>query len=394
VKRLAAAAVAALILICPASARAQDPPSGDDLKKQIDGDIDRIISELDVNGLQGQLDQMQNVPEDMADLKPLLKKISSGEFRYMGSDILDFLLKSTKQPLSNALLVFGELLLLIVASGVLAQLTKAFAAEGAAKVANLIVYAAAAIVVVSTLTSAIKTANSAINGLLNVSQGVFPVLSMMLAATGGLASTAVLQPAFSIVIDTASWLTREALIPAALYGGVLAVVGNLTEKNLLSELGSLVRGASVWIAGAVMTVFVAIAAIQGAAAVSYDGISFRAAKYAVDSMVPYVGGMFSDMADTFVGCTLLVRNAVGMAGLLIMVLAVLGPLLTALGVYFALKLAAALSGAFESKQLSAIMGESAKVVMLLVVVMLMCFAMLFFMTTMTVNAGNSILSMR
>lgn len=393
---MAAAAFAALLLTfaLPAAARADPPSSSNDLQKQIDSDIGQIIQDLDVGSLQGQLDQIQNVPADVSQLKPLIQQISSGQFRYMGSDILDFLLKSAKQPLSNALLLFGELLLLVVAAGVLAQLTKAFAAEGAAKVAGLIVYAAAAIAVVAALVNAVKTAEAAINGLLNVSQGLFPVLSMMLAATGGLATTAVLQPAYSIIIETASWLTREALIPAALYGGVLAVVGNLTEKGLLTELGSLVRSASVWIAGAVMTVFVAVAAIQGAAAASYDGISFRAAKYAVDSMVPYVGGMFSDMADTFAGCTLLVRNAVGMAGLIMMVLAVISPLLSALGAYFALKLAAALAGAFESKQLSSIMGESAKVVMLLAVVMLMCFAMLFFLTTLTINAGNSILSMR
>jgi stage III sporulation protein AE len=383
-----------LLVSGPARALGDDPPSADELQKQIDGELQDIIRDLDVGGLQGQLDRMQGVPDDLLNLKPLIQRIASGQFRYMGSDILSYLLDSAKQPLSDALLLFGELLLLIVVSGVLAQLTNAFSSEGAAKIANLVVYAAAAIVIVNALVGAVKTTNGAIEGLLNVSQGVFPVLSMMLAATGGLASTAVLQPAWSIVINTASWLTREALIPAALYGGALAVVGNLTDKGLLKELGSLVRGAGVWIAGAVMTVFVAIAAIQGSAAVSYDGISFRAAKYAVDSMVPYIGGMFSDMADTFVGCTLLVRNAVGMAGLLMMVVAIIRPLLLALGVYFAFKLAAAMSGAFESKQLCAVMNESAKVVMLLVVVMMMCFAMLFFMTTMTINAGNSILSMR
>lgn len=383
-----------MLLSCPAHALGGDPPDTSELQKQIDGELQDIIRGLDVSALQGQLDRMQGVPEELLNFKPLIRRIASGQFRYMGSDILAFLLESARQPISGALLLFGELLLLVVVSGVLSQLTKAFSSEGAAKIANLVVYASAAILIVNALIGAVRTANGAIEGLLNVSQGMFPILSMMLAATGGLASTAVLQPAWSIAINAASWLTREALIPAALYGGALAVVGNLTDKGLLKELGSLVRGAGVWIAGAVMTVFVAIASIQGSAAVSYDGISFRAAKYAVDSMIPYVGGMFSDMADTFMGCTLLVRNAVGMAGLLMMVLAVIRPLLLILGVYFAFKLASAVSGAFESKQLCAVMNESAKVVLLLAVVMLMCFAMLFFMTTMTINAGNSILSMR
>lgn len=376
------------------AAALQDPPTSDELQQQIDQTLQDIIEDLDVSGMQGLLDGMDNVPDDLSQVKVLVQKIASGQFKYMGADIMEFLAQSVKKPIANATFLFSEFLLLLVISGLLAQLTKAFTTEGAAKVANLIVYAAAAIIIIGALAGSIKATSAAIDSLINVSQGVFPVLSMMLAATGGFASTAVLQPAWSIVLETASWLTREILIPAALYGGVLAVVGNLTEKSLLSELGGLIRSGSVWIAGAVMTVFVAITSIQGNAAVSYDGISFRAAKYAVDSMVPYLGGMFSDMADTFVGCSLLVRNAVGMAGLLLMVLALLEPVLSALGIYFAFKLAAALAGSLESKQMATVMGESSKVIMLLLVIMLMCFGMLFFMMTMTINAGNSILAMR
>ncbi len=373
---------------------ALNPPSGDDLQQQIDKTLQSIIDDLDLSGLQSVLDGLDQAPQDMSRVKELVQKISAGQFKYMGADILAFLGDSIKRPVANGAFLFSELLLLLIISGLLAQLMKSFASEGAAKIANLIVYCAAAILIIGALAAAIKTTAAAINSLLGVAQSVFPVLSMMLASTGGFASTAVLQPAWSIVLETSSWLTREVLIPAALYGGVLVVVGNLTEKNLLSELGGLIRSGSVWIAGAVMTVFVAIASIQGNAAVSYDGISFRAAKYAVDSMVPYLGGMFSDMADTFVGCSLLVRNAVGMAALLVLVIVMLEPVLSALAVYFAFKLAAALAGSLESKQMATVMGESSKVVMLLLVIMLMSFAMLFFMVTMTINAGNSILAMR
>lgn len=371
-----------------------DPPAGDDLQKQIDGELQQIIQGLDVSALQDSLDKLDNVPTEMTQVKVLIQKIASGNFKYMGADILEFLGQSVKKPISNGITLFTELLLLIVVSGVLSQLTKAFSSDGAAKVANLVVYASVAIIIVNALASSIKTTAAAIDGLIGVSQGIFPVLSMMLATTGGLASTAILQPAWSIVVETASWMTKEVLIPAALYGGLLAIAGNLTEKNLLSELGSFIRNGSVWVAGFVMTVFIAITAIQGSAAVSYDGISFRAAKYAVDSMVPYLGGMFSDMADTIVGCSLLVRNAVGMAGLLTMIVTMLEPVATAVCIYFAFKLSAALAVAFESKQLGTIMNESSKVVMLLLVIMLLSFVLLFFMMTMTINAGNNILAMR
>ena len=388
----------ALLLLLTFAGRAlalpSDPPSGDELQQQIDDELDRLVQSLDLGALQQKLDALGAVPDSMADARSLVQKVASGNFQYLGSDMLALLVQSVSRPISSGVAVFAQLFLLIVISGLLTQLTKSFSNEGASKVAALIVYAAAAVIIVTAMGSAIRSTGEAIDGLIGTAQCVFPVLSMMLAGTGGLASAAVLQPAWSVIVETASWMTKEVLIPAALYGGLLAVAGNLTEKSLLTELGSLVRSAGVWIAGGVMTVFVAVTAIQGGAAVSYDGISFRAAKYAVDSMVPYLGGMFSDMADTLVGCSLLVRNAVGMAGLLVMVAALLGPVAGALSTYFAFRLAAALSGALESKQLGAILGEAAKVTMLLLVILLLAFVLLFFMLTMTLNAGNNILAMR
>ncbi len=392
VRKVAVLLAILLALIAPRAQAA--PPGGEELQEKMDSEIERLLQGLDVSALQGELDRLGVQPEAFASVKNLVGQLATGQFRFMGADILQFAADSLNQPLKNAAVLFAELVLLLVVSGLLSQLMTSFSSEGAAKIANLTVYAAAALLVFHALRDAITLSQSAINSLLNVSQAAFPVLSVLLTATGGMASSAVLTPAYAFAVESAAWMTRELLIPAAVFGSVLAIAGNMTGKSLLGDFGSLMRNGSVWIAGAVMTVFVAISSIQSSAAVSYDGISFRAAKYAIDSMIPYVGGMFSDLADTFVGCSLLVRNAVGLAALLSLLLVLAPPLFTVLSSWLAFRLAGAAASALESKQLSAVFQESAKVLVLLCVVMLMAFAMLFILTTITINAGNSILAMR
>ncbi len=392
VRKVAVLLAILLALIAPRALAA--PPTGDELQDKMDSEIERLLQGLDISALQGELDRLGVQPEAFASVKNLVGQLATGQFRFMGADILQFAADSLNQPLKNAAVLFAELVLLLVVSGLLSQLMTSFSSEGAAKIANLTVYAAAALLVFHALRDAIALAQNAINSLLNVSQAAFPVLSVLLTATGGMASSAVLTPAYAFAVESAAWMTRELLIPAAVFGSVLAIAGNMTGKSLLGDFGGLMRSGSVWIAGAVMTVFVAISSIQSTAAVSYDGISFRAAKYAIDSMIPYVGGMFSDLADTFVGCSLLVRNAVGLAALLSLMLVLAPPLFTVLSSWLAFRLAGAAASALESKQLSAVFQESAKVLVLLCVVMLMAFAMLFILTTITINAGNSILAMR
>ena len=43
----------------------------------------------------------------------------------------------------------------------------------------------------------------------------------------------------------------------------------------------------------------------------------------MDNFVPIVGGMFSDTVDTLVGCSLVVHNAVGVLGLVLLLSALL-----------------------------------------------------------------------
>ncbi len=382
-----------LLLVGATPARSADPQQ-DAVDQQVQQEVQRILGELDLQDLQTALDELQNPPDDLRNADQLVTQLAQGQFTYLGQTFLNYMLDSAREPLTQAVALFAELLLLAAVSGVLAQMTRALTGGGAAKIASLLVYGVAAVLILHGLWQAVDGARTSITTLLNVTQAVFPVLTALLAASGGFASTAVLQPAFAVAAQTASWLVRDLLLPAALCGGVLSVAGSVTQKNLLKEFGSLLRSAGVWVAGAVMTVFVALTAIQGSAAVSYDGISFRTAKYAVDSMVPYVGGMFSDLADTLVGCSLLVRNAVGVAGLLALLAAIIPPVLSALGIYLAYRLAGALAASFDADGLCTVMGESGKVVMLLVVILLMTFVLMFLMLTVTIGAGNSILAMR
>ncbi|WP_414631748.1 stage III sporulation protein AE, partial [Aneurinibacillus sp. UBA3580] len=72
-----------------------------------------------------------------------------------------------------------------------------------------------------------------------------------------------------------------------------------------------------------------------------DGVAIRTAKYIAGNFVPVVGRVFADAADTVVGASLLVKNAVGMAGVLILLLLVAFPALKILILAFLYNLSSA-----------------------------------------------------
>jgi len=137
-----------------------------------------------------------------------------------------------------------------------------------------------------------------------------------------------------------------------------------------------------------------VTALQGVTSAVRDGVSIRAAKYAVDHFVPVVGGMFADTMDALIGSALLVKNALGLTGLAILVLVSLFPLVQTLCASFAYRACAALLEILSPGRLCRCIGSFASVLTLFFVIQLSVGAMFFLLTAQLLAAGNLIVMLR
>ena len=80
---------------------------------------------------------------------------------------------------------------------------------------------------------------------------------------------------------------------------------------------------------------------SGATASAVDGISVRTIRICFKNFIPVVGGIFSDTVDTVVGCSLILKNAIGFTGLVAIFLTILFPVMKIMAMVFIYKLAGA-----------------------------------------------------
>jgi stage III sporulation protein AE len=73
-----------------------------------------------------------------------------------------------------------------------------------------------------------------------------------------------------------------------------------------------------------------------------DGITIRTAKFVTGNFIPVIGRMFTDATDTVINASLLLKNTIGIAGVVILLLIVAFPAIKILIIAFIYKLAAAL----------------------------------------------------
>lgn len=83
--------------------------------------------------------------------------------------------------------------------------------------------------------------------------------------------------------------------------------------------------------------------MQGITSATYDGISFKAAKYALGNSVPMIGGFLSGGLDLVLAGGVLIKNSVGMCGILLLVIVIAAPLVQLVVYNLFLKLTAAVT---------------------------------------------------
>jgi stage III sporulation protein AE len=175
---------------------------------------------------------------------------------------------------------------------------------------------------------------------------------------------------------------------------VLSVLDNLSENFSLSRLSGLIKTASGWSLGICFTVFIGVMAVQGFGAAAIDGVSIRTAKYAIDNFVPIVGGMFADTVDTLVGCSLLVKNALGITGIILLVGYLAAPLLRVLATILILRIIAAILEPITDTRIVNCVGNASSALVMLATTQLCIAAMFFLLITQLLIVGNMTVMMR
>lgn len=165
-----------------------------------------------------------------------------------------------------------------------------------------------------------QVARSAVDQMTGFMYALLPMMVTLLASAGGLATASMVHPLMVAAIGLTGRLIGGVVLPLAFFAAVVGAVGQLSDKYPLSKLAGLLRTVTTGILGFGLCIFMGVVTVRGLVAAVADGLTIRTAKFVSGSFVPVVGKFFSDAMDLIGGCSLLLKNSLGVfgaAGLLI-----------------------------------------------------------------------------
>jgi len=119
-----------------------------------------------------------------------------------------------------------------------------------------------------------------------------------------------------------------------------------------------------------------------------DGVALRAAKFLAGSFIPVVGGMMADAVEVVVGGSLLVKNALGVLGLLVLFLMLAFPMAKILALVVIYRVATALLQPISDARLVDALGTLADTLTVLMASVATAAVMFFVGILVIVGVGN------
>ncbi|WP_170240350.1 stage III sporulation protein AE [Thermosediminibacter litoriperuensis] len=307
-------------------------------------DVEKQLENLDTQELDSFLRELNREYGDYVpsyDLKDLINTLR-GNQRYDLRGLINGIIRYVFREITANYHLLAKLVALSVICAVLKNLQHGFEKDNIGRMAYSAVYLVLVVIAVQSFIIAINTGRDAISDMVSFVHALMPTVFTLLAAIGGMTSVSVFNPLIFIGITAASTWIKDIILPVIFFISVLSLVNNISDSFHVSHLAHLLRQVCVFLLGFFLSVFLGIMVVQGAAAATVDGISIRTAKFASKNFMPIVGGIFSDALDAVVGCSLILKNTVGLIGLLLIFIITLFPVIKILSIIFIYRLSAAI----------------------------------------------------
>ncbi|MCI8479169.1 MAG: stage III sporulation protein AE [Oscillospiraceae bacterium] len=183
----------------------------------------------------------------------------------------------------------------------------------------------------------------ALEGMDGFSKVLLPVVTAACTATGSPSSAAARQLATVLFSNLLMSLINCLLLPLV-YAYVASSLAYAALGNEgLKRIGNLLKWIVTSALTGVLLLFVGYLTVSGVIAGSADAAAVKTAKLTISGMVPVVGGILSDAAEAVLAGAGLLKNMVGIFGMLVILFLCIAPFLQ-LGIhYLTYKVTAALT---------------------------------------------------
>lgn len=303
------------------------------------------------------------------------------------TDVLDWLKNTFFSELSNNINALIKIVVLAVLTGVICNLNGPFNGEGVASVSFLACFIVIAGFAADILSEIINTAIKTIDSLNIFMQSLIPAISGVVSVTGNVSLVA-LSPSLFICMQVITYFAKNVFLPMIMLITALTIINNMTDRFHITKLIEFARQALRWSSGILLTIYIGLLGLQSFSFSFAGGVAGKTVKYAICNFIPIVGAVLSDSVEAVCASAVMIKNAMGIAGVLSLISICASPLIKLLIISLLYRFAAGIAEPVTDKRIVNLLSELAGNITQTFVILLMVSVMFIISVAMMCMAAN------
>ncbi len=223
------------------------------------------------------------------------------------------------REISSTIKTFAGILVIVLIHSILKALTDNLNGSYISQIIYYVEYILIITLIMSNFSNIIETTTNTITNLVGFMNTLVPLLTTLMIFTGSIATSGVIQPILLFTIEFTGNVIVGLIIPCVSIIAVFSIVSKISDKIQIEKINSFLKSSVVLFLGIILTIFVGVLSLEGTLTSSVDGITAKTAKAAVSNMIPIVGKILGDSVDSILGCGLVLKNAVGTVGVIVII---------------------------------------------------------------------------
>lgn len=340
----------------------------ENLDENLTQNVFEVLDDVDLSEVQNVVDNLDDFGFMTSSVREKVEKILKGEYFTDYSSFFQALIS----------LIFGDLrsilpfVFTIIAIGILCNLTLNFRpnAKSVGDIINFVFLSIVILIVMITFKKILVTTSNTINSITNQMQIVFPILITLLGTIGSFTSISIYNPLVAILTGAVNVVFKNFLYPIFIVILIFTILSNITDTIKFGKLNGFLISTFKWTIGIVFTIFSGFLSIQGISAGKYDSVSIKATKFAVKSYIPIIGSYVSEGMDFLILGAVLVKNSIGLVGVIILFVTIISPILTIVLYKLALQLCGGILEMSGNQKISTFLTDCSKILILPIVLII------------------------
>jgi stage III sporulation protein AE len=293
-----------------------------------------------------------------------------------------------KEVLSSAA-ILGSIIVIVVIHSILKSISYGLGNQGVSQVAYYVQYIMIVALIMTSFAEIITTVKQSIQNFVSFINLLIPILITLMITTGSITSAGILEPLILFMVTIIGNFIVNVVIPITLVSTALGIISQISDKVQIDKLAKFMKSSTIWVLGVILTLFVGITSLEGNLSSSVDGVTAKTTKAAVSNFIPVVGKILGDAVDTVMGCSIILKNALGVVGVIVIIGICIVPILKLATLMIMYYLGSALCQPIADGKIIKLLSHMGDTFKLLLAVLCSVSVMLIIGVTLIVRISNS-----